>query len=381
MHNGFCLSMAALLASLSGACTFYTSCPPTDSGGSNSGAGGTGGGGGGTSPAGGAVSGNWVSVTSNLADLSSECGNMAFLSAKPDEDRLIAGISLNGLWSSQDGGESWEALGTGPDSDTIVNRPSSIVYDPEDSQRYWESGLYNGLGIHETQDNGDTFKALGTLAHSDLVSVDFSDPERSTLLAGGHEMSQTLSRSTDGGSNWESIADGLPENTNCTTPLIIDSRTYLVGCGGYGGGVTGVYRSTNSGRTWLSMTTSGGASPPLVASDKSIYWASATGGMTRSTDNGETWTDIGKGIVRNTSPIELAEGKIAALGGNAVVVSSDNGETWHEVSPPLPYNDASGLAYSAQQKALYVWHFTCGAPPVRVPADAIMMFPFDATSI
>lgn len=329
------------------------------------------------------VSGSWTNTTSNLAGVQSECGNLSFVSAKPDEDLLIAGVAQAGLWSSQDGGDSWQALGTGTGSDAIINRTSAIVYDPADTHRFWESGTYNLGGVYETKDDGLTFKWLGGIGHDDLVSIDFSDPDRKTLLAGGHEMPQTLSRSTDGGAHWAPIGSELPPATNCTTPLIIDAQTYLVGCGGLEGGVTGIYRSTDSGTSWTSVTTAGGTGAPLWASDGSIYWASANnGGLVRSTDQGQSFTQVvGAGVLKSLSPVELPDGKIAAVGSNAVLVSSDQGTTWTAISPALPYNDVVGLAYSAAQKAIYIWHFTCGAPPIQVPADAVMKFPFDYTSM
>jgi hypothetical protein len=323
--------------------------------------------------------GNWINVTANLAQMSSECGNMTYVSAKPDEDLLIAGIALDGLWGSHDGGQSWQAMGKGSGSATITNRPSAIVYDPQNSMRYWESGIYNGNGVYRTADDGTTFTQLGTAIGADSLSIDFSDANRQTLLAGGHEMSQTLQHSSNGGMAWNNIGAGLPANTNCTYPLVIDSQTYLAGCGGYGGGPSGIYRTTTSGGSWTNVSTAGGIDTPLVASDGSIYWSTPNGkGVTRSTDHGVTWSAaMGSGSVASTSPIELPDGRIATLGPKYVMVSGDHGATWNPASDMLPYNDGVGVAYSSQQKAFFIWHFTCGNPPVPVPADAIMRFNFN----
>ena len=84
--------------------------------------------------------GNWVNVTSNLAGMASECGNMTYVSAKPNEDLVIAGVAQRGLWGSTDGGMSWHQLGAGGGSATITNRPGSIIYDPVRSDVFWESG-------------------------------------------------------------------------------------------------------------------------------------------------------------------------------------------------------------------------------------------------
>ena len=320
----------------------------------------------------------WTNATSNLSTLDSECGNLSNLSAKPDEDLLIAGVSLNGLWGTVDGGGTWQALGKGKGSDEITNRTTAIVYDPDSPNRFWESGIYNGAAVYRTDDRGNVLKAQGTLGSADLVSIDFSDPDRKTLLAGGHEMSRALNRSTDGGETWEPIGNGLPDLTNCTLPLVIDSMTYLVGCGGYGGGPVGIYRSTDGGGSWESVSKSGGRAAPLRASDGSIYWANASeAGMTRSTDDGATWEDVTGGGPIGIAPVELPDGRVATLSQGNVLVSADHGASWTTACAVLPFKDARGLAYSKQQKAFFIWHFSCGNPPLKVLPDAIMRCDFD----
>ncbi len=383
------VALVALVAFETG-CTVVTSCPTGTGNNPPSGGGGDTSGGGSGNNGGGAASGSsgfgstgvpladWTNVTSNLSGLASECGNLSFVSAKPDEDLLIAGVALKGLWSSVDAGQTWEQLGTGAGSDMVINRTSAIVYDPDHPKQFWESGLYGGIGVFKTTDDGKTLLGLGEIRHSDLVAVDFSDPDRQTLLSGGHEQPQTLNLTTDGGKTWANIGAPLPDKTNCTRPMIIDSSTFLVGCGGYGGGVTGIYRSTDTGVTWTSVSTLGGGPPPLRASDGSIYWTTpGTGVLARSTDDGQTWSAASpSGLLRDLSPIELPDGRLAALaqGGQGIAVSPDQGATWQLATPTLPYLDGQGLAYSTQQKAFYLWRFSCTD---NVPDDAIQRSEFD----
>jgi photosystem II stability/assembly factor-like uncharacterized protein len=341
--------------------------------------------------------GSWTIATGNLATMASECGNLSALFTKPGQDLLIAGVAARGLWASSDGGGSWQQLGTGMGSESIMNAPQSLVFDPADSTRYWESGIHNGAGVFETSDDGQTFVSLGANSlganNNDLVAVDYSDPNRQTLILGSHEASlPAIYRSRDGGKTWGAISSDLPTNTDCTHPLLIDSQTYLVGCGGYGGGTSGVYRTTNGGGRWTNVTASGGANSPLRASDKSIYWASPNGqGITRSLDDGQTWADVVQpsifaniatnGTGHTVSPIELPDSRLATFGsvnGSLyVVVSSDHGAHWRAATSALPYTDAWGVVYSPQQLAFYTWHFTCLAGANPILADAVMRFDFD----
>ena len=185
--------------------------------------------------------GSWTNETGNLAGLGSECGNLSNLSSKPDEDMLIAGVAQQGLWASKNGGGTWTRLGSGAGSSTITNRTSEIVYDPDHPQTFWESGIYNAGGVYKTTDDGTTVLAQGMVTHNDSVSVDFTDPQRQTLLAGTHEQSGHLFLSTSGGAMWTDIGPNLPAGTGFSSQaLVIDAMTYLLGAYTYsntGGGL------------------------------------------------------------------------------------------------------------------------------------------------
>jgi hypothetical protein len=332
---------------------------------------------GGAGGSGGSVpDGPWINATANLAGLDSTCGTLGWLSAKPDEDMLIAGIARQGLWASTDGGASWHSLGTGAGSAKVDNITSNIVYDPTVPARFWQTGIYEGHGVFRTDDDGATFVALGDVTHVDLVAVDFSDPARRLLIAGSHERDQTLHHSSDGGMTWTEIGDTLPPSRGCTFPMLFDTTTALIGCGApFGGG--GVLRSTDGAKSWIEVSKTGAASAPLRASDgNTIYWAGPNNeAMVVSTDSGKTWTKAPTTDVGYNKPIELPDGRIAALNSKFVMVSSDRAMTWRKLVA-LPYEGAAGLAYSVQRKAIYVWRAVCGMA-VQVPADSVMRYDYD----
>ena len=299
----------------------------------------------------------WVNVTGTLANMASECGNLTLLSPVPRTDTILAGVAGKGLWANNRG-STWVQL---EGSDKIANRPSWIVYDPVRPGVFWESGIYGSGGVYQTTDRGNTFRRLGSIAHVDYVSVDFSDPERRTLLAGGHEASQTVYQSTDGGQTWTNIGVNLPAKGASTDPLIIDSTTYLVNAEG-----VGIYRTTNAGASWRRVSGQGPSGPPLVTSSGTIYWP-ANGGLLKSTDSGATWAQVGKDI-RPVHPIELSDGKLVSVGANHLVISADGGSTWLPFGATLPFAPA-GLIFSPSRKAFFIWHFDCRDV---VLSDAVM---------
>ena len=320
--------------------------------------------------------GEWRNVTGSLAGLMSECGDLHGLSTKPGEDTLIAGVALRGLYARSGPDGDWQALGTAAGSAMITHRPSTFVFDPEQRSTWWVSGIYNGLGVFRTRDDGKSFQALGDLHHADSVAVDFTDPERKTLIVGGHETARTVYRSTDAGATWQPIGGGLPGDIACQSVAVLDARTYLIGCD-YGG--EGIYRTTDAGESWDRVSAIGGSKVPLRSTDGSIFWAQPNGGLVRSTDQGMTWAAVTPpGSIKPLTPVELPDGRIAALGSERILVSSDHGTTWKPASAPLPFQDTSGFVYSAEQKAFFIKHFQCAfTVPDTVLPDAIMSFEFD----
>jgi hypothetical protein len=315
-----------------------------------------------------APSSAWVNATGNLAGMASECGNLTLVSAVPCTSRVIAGVAQKGLWESDDAGKTWVQLGTGAGSAPITNRPSSIVYDPTHPGLFWESGIYNGPGAYVTTDSGTTFTQLGDITHADLVSVDFTDPTRKTLLVGGHEQKQVLHRSTNGGQSWTNVGANLPNTTHFSSlPLVIDSTTHLVGACGWGDGDCGIWRTTNGGESWERVSELPVQAAPLWASDGRIYWPLGGSGIAVSSDQGETWsTATSQGV--SGAPIELPDGRLVAVAGDHLQISSNQAKNWTPIGDVLPFAP-SGVTYSALSKTFFVWHWDCGS---NVLPDAIM---------
>jgi hypothetical protein len=325
----------------------------------------------------------WANATGNLSNMASECGNVSLVAARPHSNMIIAGVAQKGLWATEDGGTTWSKLGTGPSSAVITNRMSSIVFDPEHSDVFWESGTWNGGGVYKTTDGGKTFAQVGNIAHNDSVSVDLADPDRKTMLAGPHEAAQKLYLSTNGGGAWSDIGASLPGGTGfCNSNLILSATTFLVGCEG-----SGIFLSTNTGGSWMQVGSKPVLPQPLRAASGSIYWSGNGGGVLKSSNQGQqfaqsTTATTAVGVGAPTSLAELPDGRIVVIGKDHLQASADGGQTWKAIGDPLPsagggWAGWSGVTYSSQTKTFFIWRWDCGD---KVLPDAIRSAGFDYTT-
>lgn len=321
------------------------------------------------------TAGAWSDVTGNLVGLPSECGTVSSVSADPTSDRVIAGVAAQGLWSLGADG-IWSRLGQGAGSDPVVNRANSITWDPTNPSRFWESGAYGGVGAYRTDNDGQTFTRLGDLSHPEFISIDFTDPDRQTILAGAHE-SGRLFRSTNGGDSWTDVSGPLPDGIGyAESPLIIDAQTYLLGT--WRDTQSGVYRTTDRGGSWERVADIGVVGRPAVV-EGAIYWLLENQqGMIRSDDGGLSWQPTGSGpsSVESKTVIALPDGRIAAIGKGSILTTSDQGDTWNRLGPPLPF-DPHGFTYSPSLNALFAWHFDCGDDGIPVNEESIIRFDLD----
>jgi hypothetical protein len=297
----------------------------------------------------------WVEAATNLVGLSSECGNVN-VASRPGQDSVIASVAHHGLFAQPAGTDQWSPLGT-KGGDAIRNRMSSIVVDPANPSTFWETGTY-GPGVYRTHDNGDSFTKLGDIEHIDSASVDFTDPERKTILAGVHEK-PVLMKSTDAGKTWKEVP-GLPADIGfAQSPHVVDGSTFLLGTNSGTG--SGIFRSADGGETWTKVWEKAVAGPAAVNGNK-VHWLEAGGeGIVTTADGGLTFTEAGaNGSIDGTANILvlLPDDGLATWSSDHVVRSTDDGAHWTRVGGPMPYTP-TGLAHDDASNAFYVVRFDC----------------------
>lgn len=302
--------------------------------------------------------GTWVDVTGNLGNIS----NFWVRSwAVPNSSTVLTGMGVGGggIFSTT-GGNTWTKLGSGSGSASIDIMPQQILFDPANSNTFWVAGMYgNPTGLYKTTNGGQTFTKLSDMGHDDDIGVDFTDPNRQTLIVVGHEQHNSIFKSTNGGQTWTSIGANFPSGAGITSAVhVINAQTYIIQSGEYGPGNFGMYRTTNGGQSWTRQSTDGTMGPFTLTSTGALFargganWGHSWNYIVRSTDNGITWTRI-TGQEFSTAPVELPDGRLIVGNQTRLLVSSDNGSTWTPFGAPLPCL-ARGIAYSSGQQAIYI---------------------------
>jgi len=223
----------------------------------------------------------------------------------------------DGMYKSTDAGKTWTHLGL-RDAQQIP----SIAVDPKDPNRVFVAVLGHPYGpnaergIYRSTDGGATFtKVLGRDDDTGGNDVEI-DPTNSNIVfaslwstrqgpwedANAYNKVGGLFKSTDGGSTWNQVKNGLPDDVgqvDVTISLSNPKRMYA-SVASLRGGVT-IMRSDDGGDSWTRATTDarpsgriGGGDLPVPRVDPKnpdvLYVTSTV--TWRTTDAGKTWTGI-----------------------------------------------------------------------------------------
>lgn len=231
----------------------------------------------------------------------------------------------NGIYKSTDAGKTWTHLGL-RDGQQIP----ALAIDPHDPNRLFAAVLGHPFGANEQRgifrsvDGGKTWERVlyknENTGGSD-IEMDPSNPDvlyaalwesREGPWEDNNSYSGTgggLFKSTDGGSTWKQLTDGLPKNlvqVNVTISASNPKRIFAVlgttEPGDYATGKgLGVYRSDDGGENWTQITDDprpamriGGGDLPILRVDPKnpdvVYSTSLV--TVRSNDGGKTWMSL-----------------------------------------------------------------------------------------
>jgi photosystem II stability/assembly factor-like uncharacterized protein len=278
------------------------------------------------------------------------------------------GVNNGGVWRSSDFGLTWVpifddqptgsigALAVAPSDPNII-----YVGSGEGLQR---PDLSVGDGVFKSTDAGRTWKFMGLNDAQQIgaVLVDPRDPNKVYVAVLGHPYGPNEQRgvfkSTDGGTSWDRILY-KDENTGAialafdpSDPDIIYADLWAARQGPWENGswegkTSGLFKSTDSGKTWHQLTKGlpgvpeglGRVGYSIAGSDpKRIYATVAAekkAGIYRSDDGGESWTLIntdqrlwGRGDDFAEIDADPKNKDIVYVANTATYKSTDGGKTF-----------------------------------------------------
>ena len=252
---------------------------------------------------------------------------MLAVAGAPDDPRRFYFGSVNGgIWRTDDAGRTWQPIfdqvNVGSIGAIAVARSSPRTIYVGSGEADMRSDIAQGIGMFRSTDGGGTWLSIG-LGDTQQIGKILVDPRNSSVLlvaALGHPYGPNeqrgVFRSTDGGKTWNKTlykdantgAIDLayePDNPNVVYAALWQTRrppwnTYPPS----NGPGSGLYKSTNAGRTWHQLTGHGLPNSPariglatspqkprrvyaLIDSDEADQ-----GGLYRSDDAGLNWRKV-----------------------------------------------------------------------------------------
>ena len=233
------------------------------------------------------------------------------------------GATGGGLWKTVNAGTSWENIS---DKDFNVGTIGAVAVSESDPNVIYagtgESPIRgvttsNGDGVYKSTDGGRTWSHTGLEKTRQIARIRIhpTNPDVVYVAAQGNPWGPNAERgvykSTDGGKSWRLVLKGANPSTgavdlslDATNPRILYAalwdhgrKPWFMRSGGPG---SGIYKSTDSGKTWEKLS---GGLPKLTgkigvavspADSDRIYAIveAAEGGLYRSDDRGRTWTRL-----------------------------------------------------------------------------------------
>jgi photosystem II stability/assembly factor-like uncharacterized protein len=263
--------------------------------------------------------------------------NTYALAIDPQSPRVVyAGSFGDGVFKSSDFGTEWSACGSGPQKvHTLLAHPttSGTVYAGTDE------------GLYKSTNSGSTWSHLANdFSGVPVYDLAINASSPAILYAA---TDNGIYKTTNSGTSWSAINSGINQNgstgpfaraiaINQVTPTNLYAGVYS----GVGNDIE-VYKSTNSGSTWVQVNrTLANTSVLSLAFDPQepsiVYAGTSTMAVLKSTDRGVSWREANEGFTNflvTTVAVNPDDSTVYAGTASGLFLSTDSGETWEAASP------------------------------------------------
>lgn len=266
---------------------------------------------------------------------------------------VYVGLGLRGVYKTTDGGRGWDYVGL-----RGTKRVWSLAVHPTvpgvvHAGVMWKSGT----GVATSHDAGRRWSAPVECCGVEVMAWAFDPRDRRVVYAGG----DGVSKSRDGGRTWMrpettevirgSHVNGLAVVTGAPQTLYA-----AVGGGGAGPTTSGVFRSTDAGKSWRRTGLERWVVDVAVEQRQPrIVYAAASRRLFKSENAGRTWQPVTRGLpswpLRPGAPCYLTSLVLDPFRAQTIYVgtscgvyrSTDGARTWRAFSEGLG-NAAAGLS-------------------------------------
>lgn len=258
--------------------------------------------------------------------------------SKPQIQKSNEHVTNNLIFKSTDNGHSWQDISKGLPKN--METDGFFVND---------NGLYmlSAVEMYHSKSN-----SVGSIWEKEIFKKDLGTITVCKSGMYAFTYNGKISRKLAGSNTWSPIYENFPSK-NLRSIFETVSGAILIGCD------SGLFKSTNKGKTWQHVRKNGWVIK--IVESKGVLIATCQDGIIRSSDDGENWNEVvnegGVGI----DVANIAHG-FAAITYNTesktrrVRASMDGGKTWQPIDAGLPAHD---LIANIIQVGDY---FFCGHP-------------------
>jgi len=298
----------------------------------------------------------WLIAFWLLCGCGSGAGTVVAIALHPTDPNILYVVTHEGPLKTYDGGTTWQKIFTGMSQSRVL----AIEIDPSTP-----STVYLGTkddGVYSSYDGGRHWLSLRAGLDDVRVTAEVQQivfapgPQKRVFLA----TAMGVFESDVEGRSWQKRMSGIT-NVLMATALAVDpSRPDIM----YAGTSSGVYKTTDGGKTWKDANT-GMLLPARVASSRAlgvtalaidphqpdIAYVGTLDGLYKTLDGGHQWTQIGRDLASqsiNTIVVVPGDrGDLCIVGSpTGVFTSRDGGMTWENRSAGLSSSNVLSLAAS-----------------------------------